>query len=125
MRVLVCGGRDYRKVDVLFAALDRFHADTPITLVIHGAASGADRLAAHWAKSRRVRAIYYRADWQEHGRSAGPIRNQRMVDQARPQYVIAFPGGVGTADMVRRARTADIPVVEIPADYRAERPRTT
>jgi hypothetical protein len=54
------------------------------------------------------------ADWKAHGRAAGPIRNQRMIDEHRPELVVAAPGGRGTADMVRRARAAGIEVFEIP-----------
>jgi hypothetical protein len=50
------------------------------------------------------------ADWNTHGRAAGPIRNQRMLDEVKPELVVAFPGGRGTADMVRRAREAGVNV---------------
>jgi hypothetical protein len=49
------------------------------------------------------------------GKAAGPIRNQRMIDEGKPDLVIAFPGGRGTADMVSRAKKAGIPVQEITA----------
>lgn len=55
------------------------------------------------------------ADWKTHGKRAGSIRNQKMIDDYHPQLVVAFPGGAGTADMVRRARAAGIEVREIPA----------
>jgi hypothetical protein len=55
----------------------------------------------------------YMADWDGLGRKAGPIRNQRMLDEGKPDLVIAFPGGRGTADMVRRAREAGVEVVEL------------
>ncbi len=57
----------------------------------------------------------YEADWHEHGRAAGPIRNARMIAEGRPDLVIAFPGGRGTADMVSRARKAGIEVREVSA----------
>jgi len=52
------------------------------------------------------------ANWAELGRKAGPIRNQQMLDEGKPNLVVAFPGGRGTADIVRRARAAGIEVVE-------------
>lgn len=55
----------------------------------------------------------YPADWKRDGRGAGPIRNQRMIDEGKPHIVIAFPGGKGTADMVMRAEMAGIPVVKV------------
>ena len=36
-----------------------------------------------------------------------------MLDEGKPDLVIAFPGGKGTADMARRAREAGIEVIEV------------
>ena len=110
MRVIVCGGRDFDDRDSAFAALDRLHAETPITLVVHGGARGADTMAGEWAVARSISVEVYAADWQRHRRSAGPKRNQQMAD-AGADLCVAFPGGKGTADMVRRATAAQITVV--------------
>lgn len=115
MRLLVCGGRDFSDHDAMNKTLDEWHFDglDPVEVLIHGAAPGADRLAYGWANARGVPALAYPADWTRHGRAAGPIRNQQMLEEGRPDLVIAFPGGRGTADMVRRAKDAGIVVVEI------------
>ena len=101
MRVLVCGGRDFQHRGfmrrILFTELKA--GDT----LIHGDARGADRMAAEVAPSG-VKIEAYPADWEAHGKAAGPIRNQRMLDEGKPDLVLAFPGGTGTADMVRRAQ---------------------
>lgn len=47
------------------------------------------------------------------GKAAGPIRNQHMIDTAKPDLVVSFPGGAGTADMVRRAKAAGVRVIEV------------
>ena len=57
MRVLVFGGRHYADRRRLYEVLDAFHARTPITLIIEGEMSGADRLAREWAESRGVELI--------------------------------------------------------------------
>jgi predicted polyphosphate/ATP-dependent NAD kinase len=123
MRVLVCGGRDYSRIDAfnwLEANLrdEAAHAlscfNVTVSMIIHGGARGADEGSAQWAKSEDVKAIEFLADWKKHGRAAGPIRNQRMIDEGKPDLVIAFPGGRGTADMVSRARVAGIPIIEVP-----------
>lgn len=110
--VLVCGGRDYDDRDRLFQILDTAHAANPISLLIHGGATGADALADEWQRSRMVRTRRYNADWIS-GKKAGPIRNQLMLDDGKPHMVIAFPGGKGTADMVKRAEKAGVPVVRV------------
>lgn len=109
MRVLVCGGRDYENFDVVRATLDSLKP----SLIIEGGAAGADYCAAHWATKTGVPIRTFPADWKSHGRAAGPIRNQQMLDEGKPDLVVAFPGGRGTADMIRRARAAGVPVQEI------------
>jgi hypothetical protein len=110
VRVLVCGSRYYSDREAVFSTLDRLD----VTVVITGGAAGADILAEHWAYERGVPLEHYAADWKRHGKAAGPIRNQEMLDQDQPDLVLAFPGGRGTADMVRRARAAGVRVTEVP-----------
>jgi hypothetical protein len=124
MRVLVCGGRDYADARALNEALDAIHRETPITRLIHGAARGADSLAATWAVSRGIPASAFPADWKQDGKAAGFIRNARMLRDGRPELVVAFPGGKGTAHMVKLAKDAGVPVREIaePAAIQGGRP---
>jgi len=112
MRVLVCGGRNFLDKERAFAALDLLHAGPrPITRIIQGGANGADYLAQRWANERGISSEEFVAHWQAEGRAAGPLRNQRMISQGKPDLVLAFPGGRGTADMVRRAKSAGIEVI--------------
>lgn len=111
-RVLVCGGRDYADNAMLTATLDRLHAERGFSLVIAGGARGADTMAEEWARARGIACDVYRADWEGLGRKAGPIRNGRMLTEGKPQLVVAFPGGRGTAHMVRIAREAGVEVIE-------------
>lgn len=110
MRVLVCGGRAYRDEASVFYALDRFHQRHPITVLIHGGARGADSLAHAWATSKQVPVEVYPADWKRYGKAAGYRRNTQMLTEGKPRVVIAFPGGRGTADMVKQAAGADVTV---------------
>ena len=112
MRILVCGGRAYSNQTELNATLDALHAEQRIACLIEGGAVGADALALRWALDRDIRTESYPADWKRHGRAGGPIRNQRMIDEGRPDLVIAFPGGRGTADMVKRVQAAGIEVIK-------------
>lgn len=111
MRVLVCGGREYADHAHVRDVLCEIDAKTPILCIIHGGAPGADSLGQWWADGAGCRVEVYPAAWQTHGKAAGPLRNQRMVDEGKPDLVVAFPGGRGTADMVRRAEKAGIPVI--------------
>ena len=114
MRVLVCGGRNYSDKACLWYRLDSL-GPPEVSAIISGMASGADSLAAEWAEKFGFPLHKFPADWNAHGKAAGPIRNQRMLDEGKPDLVLAFPGGRGTADMVRRAKSAGIRVVEVAA----------
>ena len=98
---------------MLSERLAAIHGERPISLVIAGGARGADTLGAEWAKGQGIPCEVYMADWEGLGRKAGPIRNQRMLDEGKPDLVVAFPGGRGTADMVRRAHAAGLAVLVI------------
>lgn len=113
MRVLVCGGRDFRNKELLNQVLNDLAKVEIVDCIIEGDAEGADRLAGFWAKKHRVDLKLFPANWNLHKKSAGPIRNQKMLDEGKPDLVIAFPGGKGTAHMIKIAKEAGVPVKEI------------
>lgn len=112
---LICGGRDFSDQtmfdDIMSRLLEMFGCPER---VIHGAAKGADAMAAAWADRMAIPSIAIPADWATHGKAAGPLRNEEMLKR-EPHRVIAFPGGKGTADMLCRAkkRIPEITVIEI------------
>jgi hypothetical protein len=87
-----------------------------ITALIHGGASGADYLAYQWAIDNRVDVKCYEADWKTHSKAAGPIRNKYMLVDSKPDMVIAFPGGKGTANMVKLAKDNGVTTFMVPND---------
>ena len=109
-RVLVCGGRDFRDREAVFASLDSLHAEHRFSVVIAGGSRGTDTLAADWARERGVPTEVYRADWEHFGHKAGPLRNGRMLAEGKPDLVVAFPGGKGTANLIEQARAAGVRV---------------
>jgi len=111
MRVLVCGGRTYSDRDKVNETLDNLLPD--IDILIHGGAQGADSLAREWAKERLISSVAYMADWKNLGRAAGPRRNELMLREGKPDVVIAFPGGRGTAHMIAIAKAAGVRIVEV------------
>lgn len=117
VRVLICGSRDWTKEDSIRDLIERLPADA---VVIHGAAKGADEIADRLARARGLRVEAYPADWRQHGKAAGPIRNQRMIDEGKPDAVEAFvlPSSRGTWDMVRRAKKAGVMVIVVHREMR-------
>jgi len=105
--VLVCGGRTYDDAACMERRLDALR---PISRLVHGGAPGADTLADNYAATRGIERRAYKI---RRPRENGYQRNQRMLNSEKIDWVVAFPGGNGTADMVRRARRAGIPVIEV------------
>lgn len=116
MKVLVCGGRDFNQREFLFKKLDEIHSEKNISMIIHGCARGADTMAKEWADKRQIPHLGFPADWKSFRNAAGPIRNSLMLSEGRPDLVVSFPGGTGTADMVKKTRKAGVPVIEVKYD---------
>lgn len=127
MKVLICGGRDYNdwntfrdKLETI--ALERFPRLPedeygnwlygPVT-IIHGGARGADSLADQWAVVNWCTIQEFHAEWEKYGKRAGYVRNAQMLTEGKPDLVIAFPGGKGTAMMVKLAKEAGVEVKEV------------
>lgn len=115
MRVLVCGGRDFGNAKWLYAVLDDLKKREVVDCIIEGDAPGADRMAGYWAKKNRIDLKIYPANWAKEGKAAGPRRNQKMLDNGKPDLVIAFPRasgeyGDGTLDMIARAENSGVTV---------------
>lgn len=107
MKILVTGGRDYADAERVFTVLDEYYDEDSVLL--HGDAKGADTLAKEAAQQIGFEVQAFPADWGKHGKAAGVIRNQEMVNE-NPDILIAFPGGKGTANCVKLASDAGIPI---------------
>lgn len=115
--ILITGSRDWRNPYIIRDALLPYiqeYGAANITL-IHGKARGADTIAGLVAKRNGIKNIHeYPAKWDIYGDSAGPIRNQEMLDK-EPQIDIclAFPlqNSIGTWDMIERAKEKNIEVI--------------
>lgn len=109
-RLLVCGSRHYKNYDIILKAISRF---PNLEVVIHGAARGADSLAGTAAQELGKKVERFPADWEKHGKAAGHIRNQQMLDEGDPDFVLGFTDNIlqsrGTSDMMRKAIANDIP----------------
>lgn len=110
MKVLVCGDRNWTNIIPIREALQvydqRTHESGEPLIVIHGAAKGADTLAEIVGNEIGAEIQAFPAKWDTHGKAAGPIRNQQMLNQD-PDVVLALHDDLensrGTGDMVRRA----------------------
>lgn len=128
MRVLVCGGRDFDDPVLMEHTLRNLPSPS---LIVTGAQRkydkakgrwiGADWQAIEWAQRNEVPFMGVPAKWTRDGKAAGPIRNALMLEKVKPDVVVAMAGGIGTADMVERARAAGIEV-RFPSPTRKDEP---
>jgi hypothetical protein len=133
MKIVVCGGRNYgeardaegeltrsamRERNRLVDVLDRWRwyfvpKGKALELGCGGCPTGADMLARRWARDSGVSLTVYEADWKQFGKAAGPLRNQQMLSDFQPNFLLAFPGSNGTYNCIRAAKLRSIPVISI------------
>lgn len=107
MKILACGSRTWSNWIFIQRVLAEYPADS---LLIHGAARGADQLSATAALNLGMRIQAFPADWSR-GRSAGFVRNLQMLDE-KPDVVLAFWDGssAGTSHTIRNAQKRGLAV---------------
>lgn len=114
MRLVVGGSAHHAYHDLVAVELEKLNERRRITVVIHGGLGGVCASAEDWARRSGVHVVRYPPNWVRHGKAAEAVRNQFMLADARPDLVVAFPGGPHTLDLVRRALQAGLAVYEVP-----------
>ena len=111
MRVLFCGDRNWSDYSCIRQELEKLPKGS---IIIEGCAAGADSIAGWLAEQMGFEVMKFPADWKKYKRAAGPIRNQQMLDEGKPDMVFAFHENIeiskGTKDMVTRAEKAGLEV---------------
>jgi len=119
VRLIVCGGRDFVDGGLVGRVLSKFFSEWQKSdgdvLVAHGGCRGlgalhtghgADAMAHRWCLDHEIPVLTWPAGWGCYGRSAGPRRNSLLVERFAPTHFMAFQGGAGTADMLRKCLAA-------------------
>ena len=119
-RLIIAGGRDFDNYPALRKKLDYLLKSVYDDIqIVCGKARGADQLGERYAKEKGYKIRYFPADWDGDGRSAGFIRNAKMVENA--DALVAFWDGKskGTEHMIKTAneKKLDVRVVR----YHAKR----
>jgi hypothetical protein len=110
IRILVCGGRDFKDQQYFNDCMGGVCEIN--TTIIQGEAKGADSMAKQYARDWGFICESYPANWAKYGKKAGYLRNKQMLDEGKPDIVVAFPGGKGTKMMVELAKKYNIEVRE-------------
>ena len=112
-RILICGSR-YAKGAQSKKGVEMVIGGTcPEIVICGGCPSGIDKFVVQVCNVFGTPLQVWPAPWTRWGASAGPLRNGWMLKHGKPDYVIAFPGGAGTENMVKQAEDAGVPVVRI------------
>ena len=125
MRVLVTGDRNYNKLGIIERELKKFPSGT---IIIHGAAPGADTLAGFVAERIGLKVINdgkgFPADWRRYGKGAGPVRNKQMLDEGKPDLILAFHDDIknskGTKNMINKGIKAGKRIILIEKGFERE-----
>lgn len=110
-RVIIAGGRDFNDYPLLEQTVDQFLKNVHDKVTIFcGEASGADSLGERYALARGYAIQYFPPDWRRYGRAAGPVRNQKMAENA--DALVAFWDGMsrGTGNMIEAARRRQLAI---------------
>jgi hypothetical protein len=109
-RIAFTGGLDCNDHARIWAALDKVRAKHPDMALLHGGTpTGAERIAACWADSRKVPQIVFKPNWTRHAKAAPFKRNDQLLE-ALPIGVVAFPGSGISANLCDKAKKLGIPV---------------
>ena len=112
MILLVTGGRDFNNFLFVDSVLRSINEATKIDLVVHGAARGLDSAVSDWCKFVGIHQASIPALWDHLGNPAGAIRNS-IMSKLNIDLCVAFPGGKGTADMVKKAKKKGVVVISV------------
>ncbi len=115
MRVLFSGNRKFSDDKIVISMLERLAAragSAAQVTVVHGGSGNLDWMVDVLARHMGMRVEIHRANWQKHGKAAGPIRNRAMVELGADLLVAyPLPGGRGTQDCIERGVRAGIPTL--------------
>jgi hypothetical protein len=108
MRVINAGTRSIEDYGRVAGAVDASGYD--VSEVVSGTARGVDELGERWPRAHDVPVTRMPADWDTHGKAAGPKRNARMARAADALVAVWDGESSGTRDMLRQAYRRGLPI---------------
>jgi len=81
-----------------------------ITEVVSGCATGVDSIGERWARANGIPIRRFPADWSQHGKAAGPIRNRQMAEYADALIAFWDRKSKGTKNMIETANRNNLKV---------------
>ncbi len=118
-KIAVAGASDWIDSAPIWRRLDAALAKCPDMVLCHKGSRGAERIAAAWAKSRKVPQILFRPNWAAHNKAA-PFRANDEMLTAKIKGAILFGGGGIGLNLAEKAEAKGLHVARVPAP---EKPR--
>lgn len=115
-RIIIAGSREFTSKSFLQAielGLDQLVEILGVDLtdveVFSGCAPGIDTLGEEYAAIKKWPVRKFPADWKTHGKKAGPLRNQEMIDAgATAALIVCLDDSKGSQDMARRCEDSGV-----------------
>lgn len=113
MKVIIAGCRDFNDYELLKAEVNILLLKNRVEEIVSGCATGADTLGERYANENNIRVKRFPANWGEHGKKAGYLRNKQMAEYAT--HCICFWDGKskGTEMMINLAEEYNLKTVVI------------
>ena len=109
MKLIIAGGRNFTNYQKLKQICDQFLQDKPNIEIVSGAYyKGADKLGEQYAKEKGFKLKQFPANWDKHGKAAGPIRNQQMAEYADTLIAFWDRKSRGTKNMIQLAKNKNL-----------------
>ena len=115
MRLIIAGSRTLTfNISGMQDIIDNLiPLDIDITEIVCGGADGIDTSGGHWAEFQTIKVMNFPANWIEHGKAAGPIRNAQMADYADALLLIWDGQSRGSSNMKQCMIKKGKPIYEV------------
>ena len=109
MKIIIAGSREIFDYELLKKFMKKICDQYEITQVISGNAKGMDKCGEYWAVEHGIPIVDMPADWDKHGKAAGPIRNAEMLKISDLILVIKKTESRGSSHMASIAKASGKP----------------
>lgn len=114
MKVIIAGSRTITDRELVIREVWKLPFE--ITEVVSGGARGVDAIGEWIAEIVTIPVCRFPADWDKHGKAAGPIRNKQMAEYADAAIVIWDGKSRGSKNMIETMKKLGKPVMEVIVD---------
>ena len=126
MKLIIAGSRRLTIAAPIKAFLTSTVAmfEEPVTEVVSGGARGVDSIGEEWARENGIPVKRFPAEWNKHGKRAGPLRNVEMAKYADALIAVWDGESPGTKHMIAEAERRGLTTIQIAMDLPPHREGT-